>query len=293
MPSESNPSTLPRRILGRRLRELREAAKMSRAYAAQECEMGSQTLWRLESGRNSEAKRMVINALCDLYEASGEERRELIWLAQESRKDGWWQSFADTMVPEVEMYVGLEQSASSSTTWQSTLVPGLLQTSDYRHAVWEIGKSQRQRIDLIREVELLTQRQKRLYTDDFTFRAFMCESVLRRHVGGRKVMVDQMRRLIEVGTRPNVSIRVVGFDAPNHSGIINKDFVYLDFPEHLNPALSEPPVVYIEGFTGDMYLDKPLETEAYRAAYSDIDRVALDERDTRGLIEQIAKEFDV
>ncbi|MGW6333591.1 helix-turn-helix domain-containing protein [Nocardia rhamnosiphila] len=292
-PNTPNPPTLPRRVLGRRLRELREEAGLSRANAARRCEMGAQTLWRLESGRNSETKKIIVNALCDVYEASAADRRELLWLVEESRKDGWWQSYADTMVPEVEMFIGLEQAASRSSTWQSTLIPGLLQTPGYRRTVWEIGKVQRQQIDLDRETELLGRRQERLYeSDSFAFRVFICESALRRRFCESHVMAGQLDRLIELGDLPNVSVRVVPLAAPSHSGLINKDFVYLEFPDHLNPALTETPVVYVEGFTGDLYLDKPIEISTYEAAWSDIERVALDERETRSLIAEVRREFE-
>lgn len=292
MSIEPNPPTLPRRVLGRRLREMRELAGLSRAHAARRCEMGAQTLWRLETGRNSETKKMVINALCDTYEATADDRRELLWLVDETRKDGWWQSFADTMVPEVEMFIGLEQAASSSSTWQSTLVPGLLQTSGYRRAVWEVGKSQRQQIDQDREIALLARRQERLReSEGFTFRAVLCESVLRRRFGGDAVVAEQLDQLLQLGDLPNVSIRVIEFGAPSHSGLINKDFVYLGFPDHPNPVLTETPVVYVEGFTGDLYLDKSVEIAAYQAAWADLERVALDERETRSLIAEVRREF--
>ncbi|MEV0047452.1 helix-turn-helix transcriptional regulator [Nocardia rhamnosiphila] len=291
--SATNPPTLPRRVLGRRLRELREGVGMSRANAARRCEMGAQTLWRLETGRNSETKKIIVNALCDVYEASTADRRELLWLVDESRKDGWWQSYADTMVPEVEMFIGLEQAASRSSTWQSTLIPGLLQTPGYRQAVWEIGKAQRQQIDLDRETALLGRRQERLNEPDrFTLRAIICESALRRRFCGSHVMAGQLDRLIELGDLPNLSVRVVPLAAPSHSGLINKDFVYLEFPEHPNPVLTETPVVYVEGFTGDLYLDKPIEISTYEAAWADIDRVALNERETRSLVAEVRREFE-
>ncbi|MGY4102469.1 helix-turn-helix domain-containing protein [Nocardia sp. R16R-3T] len=289
MSTESNNTTLPRRVLGRRLRELREKRKLSRTRAAQACEMGSQTLWRLESGRSSEVKKMMINALCDFYQASDDDRRELLWLAQESRKDGWWQSYTDAIIPDRAMFVGLEQSASRVISWQSTLVPGLLQTSDYRRAIWE---AEGQPVDIERDVNVVAMRQERLHdSENFALEVLFSESVLRQRIGGTKVMTGQLRHLVEIGKLPNVSIRVVRFDAPNHLGLVAKDFVYLEFPEHTNPALTEPPIAYVEGFTGMLYLDKPGETERYRAAYSDIQRVALDENDSRCLIEAIAKEY--
>lgn len=255
--------------------------------------MGSQTLWRLESGRSSEVKKMVINALCDLYSASDDDRRVLIWLAQECRKDGWWQSYTDAMVPEVEVFVGLEQSASGITSWQSTTLPGLLQTPSYRRAMWEVSKSQGRRVDVEREIDLTAKRQDRIYdSENFTLTALLSESVLRHHIGGAAVMADQLNHLLEVGSLPNVSIQIARFNAPNHLGLTTRDFVYVEFPEHTNPALTEPPVVYVEGFTGDLYLDKPTELEQYRAACADIRRVALGENDTQSLIKAIAKEYN-
>lgn len=293
MSTESNSTTLPRRVLGRRLRQLRDKTKMSRTRAAHECEMGSQTLWRLESGRISEVKKMVINALCDLYGASMEERRILIWLAKECRKDGWWQSYSGAIVPEVEMFVGLEQSSSRVFSWHGTVLQGLLQTAGYRRAMWQISTALGMPVELERELDFIAKRQERLFdSDNFRLEALMSESVLRHRIGDVEVMKEQLNRLLELSKLPNVSIRVVRFDAPNHLGLACKDFVFMEFPEHLNPALSEPPVVYVEGFTGVLYLDKDDEVEQYRMACADIQRVALSEDDTRSLIEAILKEYD-
>lgn len=162
MSIEPNPPTLPRRVLGRRLREMRELAGLSRAHVARRCEMGVQTLWRLETGRNSETKKIIVNALCDVYEASVDDRRDLLWLVDESRKDGWWQSYDGAVVPEVEMYLDLEQAACEVFTWQTMSLPGLLQTPDYRRAMWEIAKTLGHPVDLDREILLLQRRQERL-----------------------------------------------------------------------------------------------------------------------------------
>ncbi|MET8798712.1 helix-turn-helix transcriptional regulator [Nocardia sp. NPDC004568] len=288
----ANPPTLPRRVLGRRLRELREEAGLSRANAARRCEMGAQTLWRLESGRNSETKKMVVNALCDTYGASAADRRELLWLVDESRKDGWWQSYADVMFPEFEMFLGLELAASRIFSFQSTTLPGLIQTSDYRRATWDISTALGAEIDLDRELGLLRKRQERLHnSSNFNLDVVLGESALRHLIGNSEIMADQLDHLTEVCTLPNVSLRVVRFEAPNHLGLAAKDFVYLEFPEHVNPVLTEPPVVYVEGFTGALYLDKPSEIDQYQAARDSILHVALDERDTQRLLEATAREY--
>ncbi|MGI5219902.1 helix-turn-helix domain-containing protein [Nocardia sp. CA-290969] len=291
MSIEPNPPTLPRRVLGRRLREMRELAGLTRAKAARSCEMGAQTLWRLETGRNSETKKIVINALCDVYEASADDRRELLWLVDESRKDGWWQSYADAVVPEVEMYLDLERAACEVFTWQTMSLPGLVQTPGYRRAMWEIAQTLGNPVDLDREVLLLQRRQERLRDEaGFALGVVLSEAVLRHPVGGAEVMAEQLDHLAELCVLPNVSLRVVPLDAPDHLGLNAKDFLFLEFPEHLNPVLTEPPVVYVEGFTGALYLDKPSEIVRYQAARQSILHVALDERDTHRLIEATARE---
>ncbi|AHH15679.1 putative DNA-binding protein [Nocardia nova SH22a] len=255
--------------------------------------MGSQTLWRLESGRSSEVKKMVINALCDLYRAGDEDRRVLIWLAQESRKDGWWQSYTDALVPDFEMFVGLEQSARHIVSWQSVTLPGLVQAVGYRRAMWEVSTALDGAVDIERELDLIAKRQERLQDSaNFSLDVFLSEAVVRHRIGTDRVMTEQLKRLLDVGTLPNVSIRVVRFDAPNHLGLIAKDFVYMEFPDHPNPTLNESPVTYVEGFTGALYLDKESEVEQYRTACCALEQVASDESETRSLIEAIAKEYD-
>ncbi|WP_280401983.1 helix-turn-helix domain-containing protein [Nocardia carnea] len=291
MSIEPNPPTLPRRVLGRRLREMRELRGLTRAHAARRCEMGAQTLWRLETGRNSETKKIVVNALCDVYEASADDRRDLLWLVDESRKDGWWQSYADAVVPEVEMYLDLEQAACGVFTWQTMTLPGLVQTPGYRRAMWDIAKTLGNPVDLDREVLLLERRQERLRdSSGFALGVVLSEAVLRHPVGGAEVMAEQLGHLVGLSDLPNVSLQVVPLDAPDHLGLNAKDFILLEFPEHLNPVLTEPPVVYVEGFTGALYLDKPGEIDRYQAARESILHVALDERDTHRLIEAAARE---
>ncbi|MQY18575.1 hypothetical protein NRB20_16540 [Nocardia sp. RB20] len=261
---------------------------MSRMTAARSCEMGSQTLWRLETGRSSEVKRVTVNLLCNLYGVGDEDREVLLWLAGESRKDGWWQSFVGGLAPDAELYVGLEGTASQLATWQMAVLPGLLQIPEYRRA---ISEAQGEPDDIDSEIRLLEKRQERLADPNFTLVALLNESVLHQNIGGKHVMARQMIHLLKVGELPNVSIRVVRSDASVHWGLFAKDFVLMEFPEHLNPVLTEPPVVYVESLAGVLYLDKPAEIELYRATRADIERVALGENDTRSLIEAIEKEY--
>ncbi|WP_433631410.1 helix-turn-helix domain-containing protein [Nocardia sp. CA-120079] len=290
----SQTTTLPRRLLARRLLQLREKAGLTRDKAAKLSEMSSQTLWRLENGQVALVKKMVIRALCDVYNASDDDRHALLWLAEEARKTGWWQSYSDAMFGDKDLFVVLEQAACRITSFQLTLLPGLVQTADYRRAVAQNYIPALTDDEIARHIELLVKRQERLQEspEHFTLDVMLSEAALRHQIGGAAVMAAQSRHLIELSNFPNVSIRIVPLTSGDHLGLEARSFVLLEFPEHPNPALTEPPVVHVEGYTGALYLDKPDEIDRYRIAVSSIETAALDEDESRTLLVAIAEEYE-
>jgi hypothetical protein len=116
------------------------------------------------------------------------------------------------------------------------------------------------------------------------------EAVLRRPIGGPGVMVGQFRQLANAALLPNVSIRIVPFRIGLHRGALTGPFVILRFPLNNDGQESEPPVVYVDGFTGALYLEKPGEIHRYHDAYADIAATAMDEPGSRALILDAAKD---
>jgi hypothetical protein len=117
------------------------------------------------------------------------------------------------------------------------------------------------------------------------------EATIRRPVGGKEVMANQLSRLVEASELPNVSLRIMPFDAGLHHGIMSGPFVILRFPRNGDGKETEPPTVYVDGFTGALYLDKPAEIERYAQAFTDIWETALDEEPSRDLIQQTMREI--
>lgn len=286
-------TTVPRRLLARRLVELRESAALTRDAAAELAEIGRQTLWRLENGRTSEVKKPTIRALCRVYDVDDEDLNNLLWLADESRKDGWWQPYSDAILPNSDLFFSLEESASRIISFQLTLIPGLAQTPGYRRAMALDYQPKLNSAQIDQHIELLTKRQQRLSdpVNPITFEMWISEATLRHRIGGSSVMQDQARHLYELGMRPNISVRIVPLSNEGYMGLQVNSFVLLEFPDHLNPTLTQPPVVYIENYTGALYLDKPAEIERYRQALSDIEAASLDEHQSRALLQAIESEY--
>lgn len=104
-------------------------------------------------------------------------------------------------------------------------------------------------------------------------------------------MGEQSRHLAEVGSLPNVSVRMIPFDAGGHLGLVVQSFTLFDFPPLQASRMNEPPVVFVEGFTGALFLEDDSVIERHRATVANLRQVALSEDDTRVLVQEIAEEY--
>jgi DNA-binding XRE family transcriptional regulator len=287
-------SAVPRRMLGRELKKLRERSGVSVTVAAEAIEVSPQTLWRIESGQQGpKLKELYVKVLCGIYSAPEDLTDALVGLVAETKKPGWWHSFADAVLADTDMFIGLEESASRLTTFQLALIPGLLQTAEYRRAVHWIEFPTRSSREIEPLIELHSRRVASLTGGRRSTRleALVCESALRRGIGGPSVMEEQLIYLADAGVAANISIRIVPHEATGNLGLITGSFVLMEFPVRSNSRLSEPPVVYVQGYTGALYLDQEAEIKQYRQAVAQIQRVALDEEKSRNLLLDVAREY--
>ncbi|MFJ6748262.1 helix-turn-helix domain-containing protein [Streptomyces sp. NPDC091266] len=282
-------STVPRRQLGRHLRDLRNRARLTVRAAAKKLEWSEAKMWRIETGQTS-LRSLDVQAMCSVYGAPEHLTEALMGLAKETKARGWWHAYGDVIPEGFDVYVGLEEAAASLFSYQNDIVPGLLQTVGYAR---EVTRTHIQGIsdeDLDGRVRLRIERQTLLtrVTDPPTFHVALNEGVLRRPIGGREVMAEQLEHLVEVSELPNVAIRVIPFAAGMHSGVVTGPFVILRFPRNGDGTETEPPTVYADGYTGGLYLDKPKEVEQYESAFRGIWESSLDEQASRRLLSEVA-----
>src|SRR5690606_41773478 len=98
-----------------------------------------------------------------------------------------------------------------------------------------------------------------------------------------------LSQLSDVSTRPNLSIRVLPYKAGFPLGGPVGPYVILEFPTKPG-AEADPTVVYIENYTGDLYLEGEHDVEKYRFASARIQRAALDAVSSRNLFRQLRSE---
>jgi transcriptional regulator with XRE-family HTH domain len=285
-------STVPRRQLGRYLRDLRGEAGLTARAAARDLERSEPTLWRIETGQVA-VRSLDVKAMCDLYGATPEMTQALMALAKETKARGWWQGYGDVLPEWFDLYIGLEAAAAKISTYESDLVPGLLQSEQYARTLITADNPEVSEDEIERRVGLRMGRQAilRRPIDPPALQVALSETVLRRPVGGSEVMAAQLNRLAEVADLPNVALRVVPFAAGYHAGILSGAFALLHFPLNGGGTESEPPTVFADMYTGGLYLDKPNEIQRYSRAFGETWETALDEQASANLIGKTAEEL--
>ncbi|MBF6085111.1 helix-turn-helix domain-containing protein [Nocardia cyriacigeorgica] len=286
-------TTLPRRRLGSYLMDWRSRAGLSQPQAASLLGIGSTTLWRLEHGHNDRVNIDHIQAACELYGVPDHLAAAYIGLAKQSSEKSWWLEFGDLIPETFDVYMGMEAAAQKFISFHVEVVPGIVQTADYTRALVQDAlpdeslSEHERRVQMRQYRQMIVTRKRRPVEVDVVLH----ESVLRRTVGDRKMMAVQLKRLADLSTRPNVTIRILPNEAGIPGGRALGQFTILEFAAGSTGLPAEPPVVYVPGLVGDMYFEKPKDVHRYHQAYKAFQDRSLDAVESRGLLRQVAKEF--
>ncbi|MBW4720025.1 helix-turn-helix domain-containing protein [Saccharothrix obliqua] len=274
--------TLRKRRLVTELRRLREQAALTIEEVGERLECSASKISRIETGRVGVTPRDVRDMLA-AYGASPEVLAELVELAREARRKAWWDEFGDIAPGR---YVGFEAEAESARTYQGLMIPGLLQHEGYTRALIEAVLPDAPPGEVDRRVQLRTARQALLHDEEpLRLHAVIDEAALRRLVGGRDVLLDQLRKLTEVGRLDNVTIQVAPFARGAHAALTGA-FVLLAFPDRSDPA-----VVYLENAGGDVYAEKASDIATYSEVFTRLVEASLDPADSAAFVERVAREL--
>ncbi|HEY7485616.1 MAG TPA: helix-turn-helix transcriptional regulator [Streptosporangiaceae bacterium] len=256
-------------MVGTQLRRLRESKGVTREQAGAAIRATHSKISRLELGRSGFKQRDVADLLT-LYGITAEREREtLLDLARQASAPGWWHQYNDIMPSWLEVYVGLEATASVIRSYEMQFVHGLMQTPEYARAVVLLRHKDAPESDIERRVSLRMSRQRLLRQPDApTLWAVLDEAALRRPLGSRSVMRGQLKHLIELSGRPNVTLQIVPFRAGGHAAA-GGPFTILRFPQ---PDLAD--VVYLEQLNSALYLDKREDIDDYTAVMNELSVVA-------------------
>jgi transcriptional regulator with XRE-family HTH domain len=275
-----------KRRLGQELRNLRQAKNLTAAQVAKSLAWSESKVSRIEGGKSPLSDQDAKLLLNEYGVQDPEEVRQFIALTRRSRQNGWWHSFGDALPEWFKPYLGFESDAASIWTYQTELVPGLLQTESYAQAVIRATEPDFSTDEVEARASARVQR-KSILTDDHAPKvwAILNEAVLRRVVGSKAIMQEQLRSLADLAQeQPNVTVQVLPFDAGAHVSM-GYSFSYLSFEDVPGS------IVYAEGLTSATYLDKQSDLSRHEEIFQRL--VAASERPEKSvdMIRNIAEEY--
>jgi transcriptional regulator with XRE-family HTH domain len=275
------PATVRARGLGAELRELREAKKLTTREVAKDLGWSASTVSRTENGMRNISSEDVA-ALLVLYGVTGKERDRLLTMARESDQPGWWETQHPGLPSQLTALIGFESQATQIVDVQLVLVPGLLQTPEYTRSVMTRTGVQRNELEnlvatrLGRQVVLSRPNPPR-------YHAIIDEAVLRRPIGGRAVMNEQLRHLVRMTERPNVTLQVVPFEEGAHEGLAGS-FVMLGFA-------TARTIIHLEHKRSSLFLDEPENVSPFVSGVDTLRDVAMSPPDSAEFIASIATDY--
>ncbi|MCO5996875.1 helix-turn-helix domain-containing protein [Actinoallomurus rhizosphaericola] len=275
--------TLRLRRLAAEMRRRREEAGLTQDEVFERTSINQATLYRVENALSRPQVR-TLRALLDLYGVNSERAAYLLTLLRESDQRGWLETINADLPERLTTYVELEDEARSVLNYESSFVPGLLQTEGYARAIIRGVLPEATLAEVDSRVEVRLRRQEVLTRESpIRLWAIVGEGALRHCVGGNEVMREQMLRLTEVANKPNITLQVLPFEAGAHPGMLGS-FHVLNFGQ-----VELPDVVYIDSMAGDLFLDGPADIDRYTVIFEYLRAIALSPEDSVRLITKLAE----
>jgi transcriptional regulator with XRE-family HTH domain len=279
--------TVRRRRLALELRRLRETAKLTCEDVAERLECSASKISRVETGRVSVSPRDVRDML-EIYGVPEDQRDSLVQLARDSRQKGWWHAFGEAVQPHLATYLGLESDASEVRIYKASRIPALLQTENYARAMIAAGKGTTWHWHQDGHVPLMMERQRQASANRASpplVWVVIDEAAIRRQVGGREIMREQLEHLIELSSKPNVFLQVIPFASGAYVAM-DLPFVVLAFPDQ-----ADPDVVCLGYPTGALWIEDMGEVDRYNVFFHHLQAAALSFEDSAALMTSALKEL--
>ncbi|MEV6502506.1 helix-turn-helix domain-containing protein [Streptomyces prunicolor] len=275
--------TARRRRLSIELKKLRETNAFTCAQVGQALDWSGSKVNRMETG-SGRVQPSDIDALCRFYDTTDELREFLKSLAREAKTRGWWQVHGAGVPEWFNIYIGLEQDASTFRQYQCELIPGLMQTEAYIGELHRTGAHMSAE-DIARAVQVRMERQAMLTRADAPDAWFVVnEGSLRNVIGDRALMREQLERVVESAELPTVTLQILPFDSGTYPA--TGTFTMLGFP-----APEDPDLVYRDGITDAVYLEGEHHVREYTKAFDGLRAAALSPQRSVQLIKSVLKEY--
>lgn len=271
------------RRLAALLFEMRENVGLSKEEVSGRTGINVTTLYRIEAAQ-ARPQRRTLMALLELYAVDDERRKYALDLLIDAQKPGMSRPWEANLTEVYAAYINFESEALSARHYQTSFIPGLLQTPQYAMAVIDTSMPKVEAAVMESRTQARMNRAAVLTKHDpLELWVVMDEAAIRRVVGGQETMGGQLEKLLEMSKQKNVLLQILPFEAGAHPGMAGS-FTLLDFRDPNDPEL-----VYVEGIAGDELVEGHAEVRRFGVIFDQLRAMALSPRDSVALIESAAE----
>ncbi|MBB4962684.1 helix-turn-helix domain-containing protein [Saccharothrix violaceirubra] len=175
-----------------------------------------------------------------------------------------------------------EKAATAVAAYDPVLIPGLLQTQAYVHALLLGADVDPEKID-DRVRDRMARQQVMFEASPPRFEFFVPEAGLRAVVGSREVMSEQLMYMVLLSNRDGIDIRVLP-SGISGSAWLRGQFEFMNHDEY-------PAVVHVELDTASVLVDDRGSVDCYRDRIRRLREAALDKARSRALMLDMAHEY--
>lgn len=255
-------------LVGAQVRHLRKLAGLTQASLVEQLGVGEDTIASIEQGRRALQLDLAIQ-LDELLDAKGVLRVAVERIPRKER----YQAL-------VKDFVQYEQGAVSLFSYQSQLIPGLLQTEAYARFIFGCNYPPLEEDEIEKRVADRLGRQKIFERKPRPILHFILEeSILHAQMGDPDVMREQLLHLRRCMDLPFVTIQIMPRNTPRHAGLAGP-LVLLETPDHDG-------LVYVDGqLRGELY-DEPADVSALMQRYGMLRSQALTVAESTRLLDAL------
>lgn len=256
---------------GEELRLARDAQGISGRELASQTSYSYQQLCNVEKGRRTPSTPFANEV--DAALGTGKRFARILRRVLAEALPDWFQGAARE-----------EARAMRIRTFQSQVVPGLLQTEDYARALIQSAQP-RATHDRIEALVAARMARRAIFESENPphLWAILDEAVLRRPIGGPAVMVPQLERLLKESASPNVTIQILPFAAGTHPAM-DGAFVLWSYQDR-------PDALYVEGLLTRALKEGAADVESARLTYDLLQAAALPREQSADMIRGALEDY--
>lgn len=273
-----NTPRAPLRDLGAEIQQAREAAGLSQRELARRANISAHSrVSEMESGKRllgpDELER-ILHAL----QISDSDRERLLGLARSIEGPGELNVGTTGVGRTLAQLIEYERTATRITDVSPLLIPGLLQTSDYARAIMGDQPDSELRVALRSgRRDILTRR------NPVELIALIDSEALLRPVATPDVMAHQLRYVMEMSARPNITVQVVSSTTVGYHPMLAGPFELIEFAK-------ASPIVLLDHHSSSAFLWLEGEVGAFIEAADYIrQKVAMTPKESLEVIAGIAQ----